>query len=157
MAAARVNRQRSSLPAFDAFVEKNQNVEAQSEAFSEEASEAAASIASGGKRTVILVAVIALLLATACAGVITRGITRGVAVILERLASLRDSDTTDLSTGLSAVATGDLTHSVAVTTAPLDELGGDEIGRIAAPSTRFARTPRARSTTTTRCARGSPS
>jgi methyl-accepting chemotaxis protein len=129
--AARANRQRSSLPAFDAFTERNQAVEAQSEQFSEEASLAAASVASGGKRTIIVVAGVALLLAAACAGVITRGITRGVAVILDRLASLRDSDTTDLSTGLSAVATGDLTHSVAATTEPLADLGGDEIGRIA--------------------------
>ena len=38
IAAARANRQRSTLPAFDAFVEKNQAVEAQSEEFSEAAS-----------------------------------------------------------------------------------------------------------------------
>ena len=38
--AARANRQRSTMPAFDAFVEKNQAVEAQSEEFSEAASDA---------------------------------------------------------------------------------------------------------------------
>ena len=84
-AAARANRLKVTLPAFEAFLEKNQAVEAQSEEFSEAASVGAATIATGGKRLIIIVAIVALLLAGACAFLITRGITRGVAAILERL------------------------------------------------------------------------
>ena len=157
VAAARANRQRSTLPAFDAFVETNQAVEAQSEEFSEAASEAAASVASGGKRTIIVVAGIALLLAAACAVVITRGITRGVAVILDRLASLRDSDTTDLSSGLAAVATGDLTHPVVADDRP-DRRPRRRRDRPDRP--RRQRDPRQHRPldrrTTTRCASSSP-
>jgi methyl-accepting chemotaxis protein len=129
--AARANRQKVTLPAFEDFLEKNQAVEAQSEEFSEVASVGAAAIATGGKRLIIIVAIVALLLAGACAFLITRGITRGVAAILERLGSLRDNDSTDLAAGLAAVAGGDLTRPVKPTTAAIENPGTDEIGRVA--------------------------
>ena len=112
------------------FLEKNQAVEAQSEEFGEAASVGATAIATGGKRTIIIVAIVALLLAGACAVLITRGITRGVAAILERLGSLRDNDTTDLAAGLAAVAGSDLTRDV--TDDGRDrEPGRNGVGRVA--------------------------
>jgi methyl-accepting chemotaxis protein len=132
MAAARANRERSSLPAYDSFVEKNRAVEEQSEEFSELASTSAAASASSGKRMILIVTAFAVLLGAACAFVITRGVTRGAAVILERLGLLRDRCTTDLARGLDAVAGGDLTREVTPATPPIDAPGNDEIGRIAA-------------------------
>jgi methyl-accepting chemotaxis protein len=129
--AARINRQRTSLPAFATFVERNQNVEAESEAFSEAASVDAAAIASGGKRTLIIVTLFTLALAAACAVAITRGITRGVAAILNRLASLEQHCTTDLANALVAVADGDLTREVTPVTPLIEQPGHDEIGQVA--------------------------
>ena len=128
---ARANRRSASLAAFNAFTDLNQAVEGSSEAFSEAASVGAAEAASGGKRTVVIVAVFALLLAAASAVTIIRGVTRGVREILKRLASLRDHDTADLSAGLAAVSTGDLTRAIAPTTDPIASAGTDEIARVA--------------------------
>ena len=131
LAAARANRLRDTLPAFEAFLESNQAVEAQSEAFSEAASVGAAASATGGKRMIIIVALVALVVAAACAFLISRGITRSVTLILGRLRSLRDNDSTDLAAGLAAVAGGDLTRRVAPATDRIENPGGDEIGRVA--------------------------
>jgi methyl-accepting chemotaxis protein len=131
VAAARANRVRSSLPAFEAFLEKNHAVEEQSEAFSEAASESAAISSSSGKRTIAIVTAFALLLGAAAAFLITRGVTRGAATILDRLGLLRDHCTTDLAGGLDAVAAGDLTRQVTPVTPLIDDPGEDEIGRIA--------------------------
>jgi methyl-accepting chemotaxis protein len=128
---ARANRAKSSLPAYDTFVEKNQAVEAQAEEFSEAASTSAAARAASGKRTIIVVTAFALLIGSLAAFFITRGVTRGAATILDRLGLLRDHCTTDLASGLDAVADGDLTRSVTPVTPRIDDPGHDEIGRIA--------------------------
>ena len=131
VAGARAHRARVTQPAYDAFIEANHNVEAQSEEFSEAAAAGAASAAVSGKRTIIVVALLALLFAAASGFLITRGIGRGVAEVLDRLRSLRERDTTDLSAALGAVAGGDLTHGVASSTEPIAEPGADEIGQVA--------------------------
>jgi methyl-accepting chemotaxis protein len=131
LAGARRNRLRSTTPAYDAFLETNQAVEAESEAYSEAASVGAAESARGGKRQILLVTIVALLMAAACGWAISRSITRGVRVILERLRSLKDNDSTALADGLAAVAGGDLTRPVAPATEPIANPGGDEIGRVA--------------------------
>jgi methyl-accepting chemotaxis protein len=128
--AARANHRDASLPAFDAFAERNQAVEADSETFSEAASVGATAAAHSGERTVLLATLFALVLAAVCATAITRGVTRGVRTILDRLASLRDHDTADLAGGLAAVAGGDLTHAVTPSTPPCEPRGGDEIARV---------------------------
>ena len=131
MAAARANRLSATVPAYDEFLDANHAVEVQAEEFSEAASTGAATIAAGGKRMIIAVTILALLLASACAVLITRGITRGVVEILDRLGSLKDRDTTDLAHGLTTIAGGDLTHPVSSTTTAIEKPGHDEIGQIA--------------------------
>lgn len=131
VAAARANRNGSTGPAFQAFLTSNQAVEAQSEEFSEAAALGAASIAASGKRTILLVTLAALLFAAAAAFLITRGISRNVAEVLDRLGLLRDHDTTDLAGGLAAVAGGDLTLQVTPVTPRIAKPGGDELGQVA--------------------------
>jgi methyl-accepting chemotaxis protein len=131
VAAATDNRDEATEPAFAAFLERNQAVEAEAEEFSEAAAAAAASTASSGKRTVLIVALLALLFSAACAYLITRGISRGVAQVLDRLGMLRDHCTTDLAHGLEAVAGGDLTRHVTPSTPRIDRPGSDEIGQVA--------------------------
>ena len=132
LAGARANRDRVTEPAFEAFVEANQSVETQSEEFSEAAATGAASIATSGKRTIVIVTLLGAALRRHLRVLITRGISRGVAQVLDRLGLLRDHCTTDLATGLSAVADGDLTRTVTPVTPRIDAPGGDEIGQVAA-------------------------
>ena len=74
----------------------------------------------------------ALLLGSAMAFVITRGIRRSVAPVLDRLQMLQDRCATDLRKGLELMAGGDLTFEVTPVTPPIENIGGDELGRVAA-------------------------
>jgi methyl-accepting chemotaxis protein len=130
-AAARENRDGSTEPAYAAFLEANQEVEAVAEAFSEEAAESASATASGGKRTILIFTILALLAAATFATLITRGLTRGVAALTSRLRSLNENCVDDLDHGLAAMAEGDLTNEVVPVTTPIENPGGDEIGRLA--------------------------
>jgi methyl-accepting chemotaxis protein len=129
--AAVDNREESSEPAFLAFLERNQAVEAEAEEYSAAAAAGAASTASSGKRTILLVALAGLLFGIGCAYLITRGITRGVRQVLDRLAALRDHTTTELARGLQAVAEGDLTRHVDPEAPRIERPGADEIGEVA--------------------------
>jgi methyl-accepting chemotaxis protein len=130
--AAAEHRENSTEKAFAAFLETNQAVEAQTEAFSAAASASAATAAESGRRTIIIVTLLAVLFAGTCAFLIIRGIRRGVLQVLDRLGLLRDHCTTELADGLSAVAEGDLTRPVTPVTPPIENPGGDEIGQVAA-------------------------
>ncbi|HEY8583180.1 MAG TPA: methyl-accepting chemotaxis protein, partial [Capillimicrobium sp.] len=80
--------------------------------------------------TIALLA-IAIALGAALAFLITRGIRRNVAEVLDRLATLRERDTAELSRGLTAFADGDLTVEVAPVTEPIDSWSNDELGDVA--------------------------
>jgi methyl-accepting chemotaxis protein len=83
----------------------------------------------GSARTLtILVLLGALLAGAAMAYVVARGIKRGVHQLITRFRSLDEHDLTALSGALGAVATGDLTVTVAKTTKRIDAYGADEIG-----------------------------
>jgi methyl-accepting chemotaxis protein len=83
--------------------------------------------------TLILFAVLALaiLLGAGIAYVLSRGIQRSVAPVLDRLKMLQDHCTTELRAGLGRLAEGDLTYEVTPVTPLIDNPGGDEIGQIA--------------------------
>ena len=88
----------------------------------------AASTASGGKRTVLLSALIALAAAAALALLITRSVTRPVRLLVHRMSSLNEKCLTALQNGLSALAGGDLSVAVKPETEPIPSPGKDEIG-----------------------------
>ena len=90
----------------------------------------AAATASSTRRNVLLVTLLAILAAVGLALVITRTVTRPVAVVLGRLASLRDHCSTQLTAGLSAVAKGDLTVEVIPVTPLIEDPSADEVGRV---------------------------
>jgi len=129
--AAVDNREESSEPAFLAFVESNQAVEAEAEEYSAAAAAGAKSTAASGERTILIVTLAGLLFGIGCAFLITRGITRGVREVLDRLAALRDHTTTELARGLEAVAEGDLTRHVDPAAPRIEHPGADEIGEVA--------------------------
>jgi methyl-accepting chemotaxis protein len=80
--------------------------------------------------TLVLLAVL-FAICVAVAVAMTRSITRAVAPILDRLTMLRDHCVTELRSGLAAMATGDLTLGVEPVTPPIENIGGDELGKIA--------------------------
>jgi methyl-accepting chemotaxis protein len=76
--------------------------------------------------------VVAALIAGGVGSTVTiRSIRRGVADVLDRLQMLQDHCTTDLRTGLEAMAAGDLTFTVTPVTPLIDRLTNDEIGDVA--------------------------
>jgi methyl-accepting chemotaxis protein len=83
-------------------------------------------------RIVILVlGAVAVLTALAQALLLSRAITRPLAVVLHRLAMLRDACTTDLRTAMDRLAAGDLTMTVTPVTPTIDAWPNDELGDVA--------------------------
>jgi methyl-accepting chemotaxis protein len=87
--------------------------------------------AAAARRTIVAGLVLALLLGFALAIAISGRIAARIAAVVERLATLRDNDTTDLRQGLDRFAAGDLTVTVDPTTEPLADASGDELGELA--------------------------
>jgi methyl-accepting chemotaxis protein len=83
------------------------------------------------KRIVVIVVIVALLVALALATYVTRSVTRPVAALGSRLRSLNEEDLESLSTGLDAVAKGDLTVGATAVTEPIAVCGSDEVGQLA--------------------------
>jgi methyl-accepting chemotaxis protein len=81
----------------------------------------------------LLMGIFSVLALVAAAGIvyfITRSISRRVGVLGERFRSVADNALTDLSNGLKAVADGNLTVGVVQETAPIENAGTDELGRL---------------------------
>jgi methyl-accepting chemotaxis protein len=93
---------------------------------------ATAAKAAAGQRTIWIVIALALALSAAMAFVITRSITRPVAVLVERLRSVTDKCLSGLGRGLEATAHGDLTVTVEQGTEKIDSRARDEIGTASA-------------------------
>jgi methyl-accepting chemotaxis protein len=72
--------------------------------------------------------VLALIVASLMAVLITRYVSGGLAPLLDRLQSLRDRDSADLRGGLEAMANGDLTRTVECTTERIEITDRAEIG-----------------------------
>lgn len=95
----------------------------------------AASLKSDARSSLVLAAIVSLLALALTVGLavfLARGIRRGVSGILERLRTLRTSETASLRLGLEAMAAGDLTVEASSTTPPIERTRGDEIGDLEA-------------------------
>ena len=95
-------------------------------------SKASATTAGSAKRTVLIVVIAALLAAVALSTIVTRSVTKPVAVLVERLRSLNDRCLTSLRGGLGALAHGDLTVQAEAGTDPIAHHGKDEVGAASA-------------------------
>ena len=104
-----------------AYVQKRQNDDV-----------AAAKSAAAAARTAGLIAgLLATLFAAGIVFLVSRGIRRSAAQVLDRLNLLERHDAAELELGLNAVAGGDLTRTVLADTPAIESPGGDEIGDIA--------------------------
>ena len=81
-----------------------------------------------GTWLMVAIGIVAIIAALATGFVLQRGIRRGLAVVVERLSSLRDHDTAQLAEGLRAMADGDLTQRLEPSTEPIERWSGDELG-----------------------------
>jgi methyl-accepting chemotaxis protein len=84
--------------------------------------------ASSSRRTVEIIAALAILFAAAVGVLITMSIVRPVRRLVERLASIDENDLPSLNAGLAAMADGDLTVNAQAATQPIDNPADDEIG-----------------------------
>jgi methyl-accepting chemotaxis protein len=87
--------------------------------------------AASGKRTIIVSAIIAVLVAVGLAFLIVRSVVKPLGVVVERMAQLRDNCITGLTGAIQALATGDLTVDVQPTTPAIDNPANDEVGDVA--------------------------
>ena len=87
--------------------------------------------ADGARTLTIALMAVALLVGAAVAVLLSRQIRNGVAVVLDRLAGLRDHCATDLEKALDAMAHGDLTVEVTPVTPRIETWSNDEIGDVA--------------------------
>jgi methyl-accepting chemotaxis protein len=92
----------------------------------------ASASASSAVRSILLLAIGALLLAAAAAVWVTRSVVRPVGLLSERLSSLDEHCMSDLTTGLEAASEGDLTIDVTAVTSPVAVDSHDELGRLTA-------------------------
>src|SRR3954471_5456283 len=83
------------------------------------------------KRAGIIAGLLGTLLAIAITVLVSGGVRRAAASVLERLRSLEANDATELAAGLDAIASGDLTRSVVADTPAIEKPGQDELGQIA--------------------------
>jgi methyl-accepting chemotaxis protein len=83
---------------------------------------------SGARRNVALVATVLILLAVYLFIALLLAIREGTRRMRSRLASLGQHEATDLRDGLAAIAAGNLTRELTVTTAPIERGSLDEIG-----------------------------
>src|SRR4051794_367480 len=83
-------------------------------------------------RTIIIIAVIALLAAILLAVAITLGITSRIKRTLERISQLASGGVADLDAALRAMADGDLTTEVVDSTPAIENPATDEIGQLQA-------------------------
>jgi hypothetical protein len=63
---------------------------------------------------------------------VTRSVVRPVKALGEQMTGLDTNDLTELSAGLDAVASNDLTYGVTPVTAPIAVTSRDEVGRLSA-------------------------
>src|SRR4051794_23152560 len=82
----------------------------------------------GARRNVVVLATVLILLAVYLFVALLVAIRLGTGRMRRRLASLGEHEAADLRDGLAAIAAGNLTREIAVTTAPIERGSKDEIG-----------------------------
>jgi methyl-accepting chemotaxis protein len=86
--------------------------------------------AAAGRKTIVIAAVIAALVAVGLAFLIVMSIVKPLKVVVERLQMLRDVCINGLADAIKAMATGDLTKTVEPKTPQIESPAGDEVGDV---------------------------
>src|SRR3954453_5141327 len=96
-----------------------------------EAKASTAATADSGRKTIIIAAIIAALVAVGLAFLVVVSVVRPLKVVVERLGMLRDHCITGLTDAINAMASGDLTNTVEPKTPQIENPAGDEVGDVA--------------------------
>jgi methyl-accepting chemotaxis protein len=95
------------------------------------AKQRAQATAATGRRTIIVAALIASLVAIGLAFLVVTSVVRPLKVVVERLEMLRDVCINGLTDAIKAMASGDLTKTVEPKTPQIENPAGDEVGHVA--------------------------
>ena len=130
--ASRTSYTGEVMPALALFETARSRLAQDFESENRDALAATAAKASRGQRTILIVIAMSLVLSAVMAFVITRSITRPVAVLVNRLRSVNGTSLTRLRSGLEATAHGDLTVAAEMGTDKIGSRARDEIGAASA-------------------------
>jgi methyl-accepting chemotaxis protein len=86
--------------------------------------------AASGRRTIVVAALLAALVAIGLAFLVVTSVVRPLKVVVERLTMLRDVCINGLTDAITAMATGDLTKTVEPRTPQIERPAGDEVGDV---------------------------
>jgi methyl-accepting chemotaxis protein len=119
------------VPAADAVKKAGDALITQSGKQVAESKDAAQATAASGRKTIIVAAIIAALVAVGLAFLVVTSVVRPLKVVVERLQMLRDVCINGLTDAIKAMANGDLTQSVEPKTPQIENPAGDEVGDVA--------------------------
>src|SRR3954454_12723043 len=119
------------VPAADAVTSAATVLVRQSTASVADAKAGANATAASPRKTIVIAALIAALVAVGLAFLVVTSVVRPLKVVVERLQMLRDVCITGLSDAIKAMATGDLTKTVVPKTPQIENPAGDEVGDVA--------------------------
>src|SRR3954469_597511 len=119
------------VPAADAVTKETSALIAASTKQVAEAKATTAATADSGRKTIVIAAIIAALMAVGLAFLVVTSVVRPLKVVVERLQMLRDVCINGLTEAIKAMATGDLTKSVEPQTPQIEDPAGDEVGDVA--------------------------
>ncbi len=119
------------VPVLDRFTAQEEALVKQVQRDTDAALAASADKAATGRRILLIVGAISLLLAIALAVLITRSITGPMKRFVAQLRSVQEHDLHDLGEGLQAMADGDLTKRVTTAAEPVGDQSPDEVGAAA--------------------------
>jgi methyl-accepting chemotaxis protein len=119
------------VPAADAVNKAGDALVAQSAKQVAETKSAAQATAASGRKTIVIAAIIAALVAVGLAFLVVTSVVRPLKVVVERLQMLRDVCINGLTDAIKAMAHGDLTKTIEPKTPQIENPAGDEVGDVA--------------------------
>jgi methyl-accepting chemotaxis protein len=119
------------VPAADAVTKAGDALVAESAKEVADATAKTQATAASGRKTIIVAAIIAALVAIGLAFLVVASVVRPLKVVVERLQMLRDVCIVGLTDAIKAMADGDLTKSVEPKTPQIESPAGDEVGDVA--------------------------
>jgi methyl-accepting chemotaxis protein len=119
------------VPAADAVTRSTDAMVRDSAKVVAEAKASAQATAASGRKTIIVAAIIAALVAVGLAFLVVASVVRPLKVVVERLQMLRDVCIVGLTDAIKAMAGGDLTKTVEPKTPQIENPAGDEVGDVA--------------------------
>jgi methyl-accepting chemotaxis protein len=118
------------VPAADAVTKAGNGLIRETTAEVAASKASAAATAASGRKTIVISALIAALVAVGLAFLVVTSVVRPLKVVVERLQMLRDVCITGLTDAIKAMATGDLTKTVEPQTPQIESPAGDEVGDV---------------------------